>query len=375
MMIRIAVIMAGGSGERFWPLSRKRKPKQLLNLASDISMIEESLNRISPLIDFWNVYIITSELLLEPLRLALPMLPPENIVAEPCKRNTAPCLALSAAFIKSKYKEFKSEEIAIAVLTADQSIYPKEGFIKTIDSALQYIENNPVLCTIGIPPDRPETGYGYVEVQNTFDYNSNESEISPVIAFHEKPDLKTAKTYLKAGNFLWNSGMFYWRLDTFINSMQLAIPEIGNHIDKMSEKYRNKTKIPLPEALEQIRPIYNAFPNVSIDYGLMEKANNVVAAKALFKWDDIGSWDSLERIKKVDAENNIISGNTALIDVKNSVIINASKKKDMIVAGLGIDSFIVVATDDAILVIPKDRVQEVKQIVEKIKNDNGEQWL
>lgn len=374
-MKRIAVIMAGGSGERFWPLSRKRKPKQLLALASDISMIEESLNRISPLIDLWDIYIITSELLLEPLRLALPMLPAENIVAEPYKRNTAPCLALSAAFIKSKYSEFNLDEIVIAVLTADQSIAPNEGFIQTIDSALNYVENNPFLCTIGIPPVRPETGYGYVEIENKFDYNNDTSEISSVIAFHEKPDLSTAKEYLKAGNFLWNSGMFFWRLDTFISTLQNTIPEIGNQIAEMAGKYHNKTKIPLPEALEQIRTIYEAFPNISIDYGLMERADNVVAAKALFSWDDIGSWDSLERLKEADANNNIVAGNTALIDVTNSVVINASENKDMIVAGLGIDNFVVVTTDDAVLIIPKDRVQEVKQIVDKIRVENKDKWL
>ncbi len=374
-MKRIAVIMAGGSGERFWPLSRKRKPKQLLALSSDITMIEESLNRVSPLIDLQDIYIITSELLLEPLRLALPMLPEENIVAEPYKRNTAPCLALAAAFIKSKYSEFKAEEIVIAILTADQNINPKDGFIKTIDSALRYVEKNPVLCTIGIPPKRPETGYGYVEVENNFNYTDNESEISKVIAFHEKPNLSKANEYLKSGNFLWNSGMFFWRLDTFINSLQNTAPEIGNKINEMSAKYRNKTKVALPEALEQIRAIYEAFPNISIDYGLMEKSTNVVAAKALFNWDDIGSWDSLDRIKENDKDDNIVSGNTALIDVKNSVVINASNNKDMIVAGLGIDNFVIVTTDDAVLVIPKDKVQDVKQIVEKIKVENKGKWL
>ncbi len=375
-MKRTAVIMAGGSGERFWPLSRTRKPKQLLNLASDKTMLEDSIERISPLIPVQDIFIITSQALLEPMRKALTELPPENIVAEPLKRNTAPCLALAAGFIAERYKEegYTESEISIAVLTADQNIYPNEEFIRTIESALDYVENYPTLATIGIQPDRTETGYGYIEVDSAFDKANNNLDIKQVLRFLEKPNIEKANEFLKKGNYLWNSGMFFWRLDTFINTMKKYTPEIGNKIDDIRKGYTKKTGITLPEALDRITPIFETCPNISIDYALMEKADNVVVAKATFTWDDIGSWDSLPRVKKPDSDGNIIQGNTSMIDVKNSVIINASNK-DKIIAGLGLDGFVIVSTDDAVLICPKDKVQDVKKCVEKIRNEKGDKYL
>lgn len=385
-MKRIVVIMAGGSGERFWPLSRRKRPKQLLPLLSDKTMLKESIERISSLIPPEDIYIITSEVLLEPIRNGLPELPPENIVAEPYKRNTAPCLALSAAFIQSKYSEnYKPDEISIAVLTADQSINPNNAFIKTIDSALNYVEQSKSLCTIGIKPSRPETGYGYIEVnsqqskvnsrQSSVESRTDEVDILPVKAFHEKPDTEKAKEYLAEGNYLWNSGMFFWRLDTFIESLTKYLPEVGNSIHLMADKYKGRTDNALSESLTAIDEIYKNFPDISIDYGLMEKAENVVVAKELFNWDDIGSWDSLPRVKNADENNNVIDGKCVLLDSKNSIVVNASDKGKTIVAGLGLEKMVVVVTDDAVLVCPADRVQEVKKCVEKIKNSGLNEWL
>ena len=285
-MIRTAVIMAGGSGERFWPMSRTMKPKQLLNLASDKTMLEDSILRISPLIPPEDIFIITSQVLLEPIRKALPQLPPENVVAEPVKRNTAPCLALAAAFIAERYSEegLDISDISVAVLTADQNIYPNDEFIRTVGAGLNYVEKNNCLATIGIQPDRPETGYGYIEVETQFDKKKNEPEIKPVIRFLEKPSLVRAEEFLKKGNYLWNSGMFFWRLDTFIASMINSTPEIGNKIDEIRKSYSKKTRLALPEALDRITPLFDKFPNISIDYALMEKADNVVVTKATFLW-------------------------------------------------------------------------------------------
>jgi len=375
-MKRVVVIMAGGSGERFWPLSRKIRPKQLLNLSSNKTMLEESINRISELIDVHDIYIITSEHLLEPIRNAITKLPPENVIAEPHKRNTAPCLALSASFFVAKYQnEMPLNQISIAVLTADQLIKPNFQFLKTIDAALSFVEKNEAICTIGIPPSRPETGYGYVEIKEKFDYNNENVEIKKAVKFHEKPDLETAKKYIEYGNYLWNSGMFFWRLDYFISEMQRCLPEVGNKIDLMAEKYQNKTKIALPEALGLISDIYNEFPNISIDYGLMEKARNVYVAKALFNWDDIGSWDSLYRTKIVDDCNNIIEGKTIKIDVTNSILMNYNSNGKVILTALGLNNLVVVVTDDAVLVCDKDRVQEVKKIVEEVKKCGCEKWI
>ena len=368
--------MAGGSGERFWPLSRTRKPKQLLKLSGDRTMIEDSIARIAPLIPVEDVFIITSQVLLEPLRLALLDMPAENIIAEPYKRNTAPCLALAASFIAEKYSEdYKTSEISIAVLTADQNIEPELGFVNTVSAALNYVEEFPALATIGITPSRPETGYGYIEVADNFSDSMDIAEIKTVKRFIEKPDSTAATQFLKDGNKLWNSGMFFWRLDTFISAMKEHLPEVGNQIEEMQRLYKGKTNQAMPEAFSRTAPIFEAFPNISIDFGLMEKADKVVVAKALFNWDDIGSWDSLQRVRKADADGNIIEGRTALIDAKDTIVINTSADDKIVVAGIGLEGMVVVVTDDSVMICPKDRVQEVKKCVEHLRTNKGEKWL
>ncbi len=377
-MKRTAVIMAGGSGERFWPLSRMKKPKQLLNLNSDsMTMIEESIDRISPLIPPEDIFIITGPVLLEPMRNALPMLPPENIVAEPAKRNTAPCLALAAAYISARYegKGISAEEISMAVLTADQRIMPKEAFIRTVESALSYVENTPSLGTIGIMPARPETGYGYIEVESSFDPSNTGIQIKPVLAFREKPDIAAAMKFISSGNHLWNSGMFFWRVDRFIAGMAACLPEVGGRIADMQAALAGQTGTPLNDLPWKVAEIFSAFPSISIDYGLMERADNVVVARALFTWDDIGSWDSLERVNGKDKNDNIITGDVSLVDVSNSIIVNSSSDKKIIVAAIGLSDMVIVTTDDAVLICPKGRVQEVKKCVEQIRESGGNKWL
>jgi len=375
-MKKVVVIMAGGSGERFWPLSRINKPKQLLKLVSDKTMLEESIDRISELIDINDIHIITGNHLLEPIRTAIPKLPPQNVIAEPHKKNTAPCLALSASFLQAKYKnEFPPNKISVAVLTADQLIKPNFRFLKTAEAALNFVEKNNAICTIGIPPNRPETGYGYIEVNDKFDYQNDLPEIKPVVKFHEKPDNQTAKKYFESGKYLWNSGMFFWRLDTFITEMKQWLPQVGNQIEFMTEKYKNKTNVPLPEALETIADTFENFPNISIDYGLMEKTQNIYVAKALFEWDDIGSFDSLYRTKITDDNNNIVDGKIIKIDVKNSILLNTDNKNKIILTALGCDNLVVIVTNDAVLVCNKNRVQDVKKIVDELKKCGCNNWL
>ncbi|MCX7735316.1 MAG: sugar phosphate nucleotidyltransferase [Candidatus Kapabacteria bacterium] len=374
-MKRIAVIMAGGSGERFWPLSRKRKPKQLLKLNSEKTLIEESIERISGVIPKEDIFIITGELLLEPIREVLKDFPPQNVIAEPYKRNTAPCLALAAGIALAKYDgKYDSSEIAMAVLTADQLINPIDGFQKTIEHLLIYVGGNKVLATIGIKPSRPETGFGYIELENAFDYSSQTFEISKVKSFHEKPDQEKAKKFMESGRFLWNSGMFFWRIDKFIEDMTESLPEVGTKIRDLKDVYLNKTDLVLDGPLNEAKEVFSKFPDISIDYGLMEKAKEVVVAKALFDWDDIGSWDSLDRFRHSDENSNILDGNIILLDSGNSTVINQSDNK-ILFTGLGLENFVVVVTEDAVLVCPKDRAQEVKKIVEQIKKTDRESWL
>ncbi len=360
-MIRTAVIMAGGSGERFWPLSRKNRPKQLLALTSEKMMIEEAIDRISPLIPLEHIYIFTSEILQNPIREALPELPPENVVAEPCKRNTAPCLAFAAVFLSEKYGVGESE-ISMAVLTADHFISTSSQFIQTVDTALQYAENNPVLVTLGIPPVRPETGYGYIEVETQ---DSAPNSISPAISFREKPNRDTALEFVRSGHFLWNSGMFFWRLDTFLRSISENLPAVGDLLSELRTAIREKTHIACEGAIHEAKPVFEQFPDISIDYGIMEKAGNVAVVRAGFLWDDVGSWDSLDRMHPLDDDGNVLKGKTVLIDAKNSTIINTSDKQ--VIALIGVEDIVVVATNDAILVCPKDKAQNVRQAVAALR--------
>ncbi|MDQ1267303.1 MAG: mannose-phosphate guanylyltransferase, partial [Bacteroidota bacterium] len=246
---------------------------------------------------------------------------------------------------------------------------------KTVSSALDYVENNKALATIGIPPARPETGYGYIKVESPFDNNPEFSEIKPVLRFLEKPDSLTARKFISTGKLFWNSGMFFWRLDTFIEEMTACLPDVGLKIKDMSEKYIRKTNIAHSEPLHTIDGIFELMPNISIDYGLMEKAGDVVVARALFEWDDIGSWDSLSRTKPKDDRGNVVEGVVCLVDSNNSIIINSTEGNKTIVSALGLDGIVIVATDDAIVVCPKDRVQDVKKCVEEIRNAYQEKWI
>ncbi len=364
--------MAGGSGERFWPLSRKNHPKQLLKLLDpEKTLLDEAIDRIARVIAPEDIFIITGEHLLAPIRNAIKNVPPENIIAEPAKRNTAPCLALGAAVLLAKYG-LPADEIAMAVLTADQLISPDDKFEETVRGILSFVGSNPALATIGIVPSRPETGYGYIEAARGFSKSST-LEIEPAKAFHEKPSLEKAKSYIDSGNYLWNSGMFFWRLDAFIDRMAEHAPAIGSKIREMAAGYDRVVNQPLDTANPAISSIFEAFPDISIDYSLMEKAENVVVARALFDWDDVGSWDALDRVKARDGNGNVCEGNAVTIDSSGNIIINNDGGK--VVGLIGVDGLAVITTDDAVLVCPKDRVQEIKKITGEIKNKFDNKWL
>ena len=364
-----ALIMAGGSGERFWPLSRTKLPKQLLILGdNEKTMLRQAIERISPIIDVEDIFIITGEHLLEPIRNELPELPAENVIAEPAKRNTAPCLALGAAFIKAKYYNYDEKDISIAVLTADHIITPTSKFVLTVENALDYVNENEVLVTIGIVPGRVATGYGHIEIDDPHKYWVD-GKAKKVLSFREKPSFMKAKEYNNSGKFLWNSGMFFWRLDVFIKTMIECLPEVGNKISNMAAKYTGSTNIAFDTSFEAIDTIFNDFPSISIDYGLMEKAKNTACVKSQFSWDDCGSWDAMERIMPKDKDENLLRGNTILLNSKKSIAVNSSKDQKMILTAFGMENVAIILTDDAVMVCPKDEVQEVKQIVEKIKAD------
>lgn len=352
------VIMAGGAGERFWPLSRLRKPKQLLRLTSaSLTMIEEAIERISPLVPKERILVITSEVLREAIVTAVPSLPAENIIAEPAKRNTAPCLALAAAVIRQREHAAdkhaapadQSGDALMAVLAADHFIGDADAFRADVSKALAYAEANDALVTMGIPPTRPETGYGYIQILRDA-RNDDRHAIHRVEQFREKPSQELAREFLASGNYLWNSGMFFWRVSVLESAMKLSLPDVGNAVALLPDK-----------------TVFTSLPDISIDFGVMERAKNVAVVPASFPWDDVGSWDSLDRMQTHDSFDNVVQGNVEMIDTAGSIICNANTREH-IVATLGLDDIVVVSTDDATLVCSKDRAQDVKQIVTALRS-------
>ncbi len=375
-MKRTAVIMAGGSGERFWPMSRRTQPKQLLYLTSkDQTMIEETIARIAPIVAPEDIFIVTGEVLLPVMR-SMPLgIPPENIIAEPLKRNTAPCIALAAALLAERYAEqgIPATDISMAVLAADHFISAPDLFCRTADAAFSAAEATGSLVTLGITPTRPETGYGYIE---TAGETRAELEAEPVVSFQEKPSADRAQEFLDAGKFLWNSGMFFWRVDAVINGIAQHLPEIGSSIDALRGALHGHTR-DLPEgAPAGTREIFATMPDISIDYGLMERADNVAVVRAIFPWDDVGSWDALPRVFNADEHGNIALGESIIIDSNNCVVVNSNADQSTTVAVVGLDNIVVVTTPHGVLVCPANRAQDVKKVVQALQSKpGGEKFL
>ncbi len=365
-MKKVAILLAGGSGERFWPLSRTKKPKQLLPLNTDKPLIEESIERILTMILPQDTYVFTNQAILESLRDILKLLPKENIIPEPFKRNTAPALAYAASWILAKYgKEFKENEILVGVFTSDHRIEPIDGFRKTVEIAFDYVSKQPKIATIGIFPTRADTAFGYIEVEN--DEFTTDGNIFNVRCFREKPNYETAKQYLSSGNFYWNSGMFFWRLDTFLNEAKKHMAEIYPKIFTFRDLFLSSSSI--DNIWDEIESNYKNFPDISIDYALMEKTENIVLIRSHFQWDDIGSWDALDRTKPHDENNNVAIGNNILIDTFNSIVVNDFSEKPFKVCIVGLNDIVVVVSNDALLVCHKSQVQKVKKCVEEMKKN------
>lgn len=366
-MIKTAVIMAGGSGERFWPLSKKTKPKQLLKLINENkTMLEDSIERVLGIIPAENIFIITSKLIVDNIKAEISLIPSENIIAEPFKRNTAPCLALASAIIKSKFRnEIKSnEKIVTAVLTADHVMTPIEKFQQDVNSALDYAANNNSIVTIGIVPTKADTGFGYIELGENLVKDEN-ANISTVKSFKEKPNFETAKMYFESNNYYWNSGMFFYDLNYFNSELSTHLPNVGGKIDEMVKIINVSQSIEI--GVENTNLIFEKMPDISIDYGLMEKTSKVAVVKSNFSWDDLGSWDSIEKYLEV-RDHNYIKGNSETVDSKGNIIYNYSN--DKLISLVGVDDLIVVNSDDVILILPKDKAQDVKKIVNNLKEQN-----
>lgn len=354
-----AVIMAGGSGERFWPRSRKSSPKQLLNIAGESTMIQETARRLGPLVPPERILIATSALLAAEIRRQLPAIPEENIIAEPVGRNTAPCVGLTAVYVSRL-----DPDAVMAVLTADHIIKPAADFRAALEFAGKVCVERDSLVTFGIVPDRPETGYGYIEAGNPV-VEEGPLAARKVLRFVEKPDLATAERFAADGNFRFNSGMFVFTVKAILEEFESHAPKIHAGLMEIGNA------IGTPDEAKTIETVFPKFPSISIDYAIMEKSSRALTVDATFEWSDVGSWSSLYDLLARDDDGNVVTGRAVLLDAKNCLVDSPKK----LVAALGVEDLVIVETDDALLVCHRDRAQEVKKIVDFLKDEKLEEFL
>ena len=356
-MKKTALIMAGGKGERFWPKSRQSLPKQFLSLTNDgKTMIQLTVERILPLVSLEDIYIATNtnykHLVLE----QLPGIPAENVLFEPVGRNTAPCIGLGAVHIQRKY-----EDAIMIVLPSDHLIKYNDIFTETLANACEVAEIGTNLVTIGITPNYPETGYGYIKA----DKNKQLKKTYSVECFVEKPDFDLAKTYVESGDYYWNSGMFIWKLSSILENMKNFMSDTYNGLLKI------QAAIKTPEEENVLKKIFPEFVSDSIDYGIMEKASGIYLIPGNFGWDDVGSWLAVERVKGTDDAQNTLTGNVIALNTSHCTI----EGKKRLIAALGLKDLIIVDTDDALLIADKNSAGDIKKILAVLRDTDRENYL
>ena len=350
-----AVIIAGGSGTRFWPMSRGGTPKQFLRLLSERTMLEETLRRIVPLIPVERVFVVTGQSHARIVRDLLPELPPDNLLLEPMARNTAPCIGLAALAVRRR-----DPEGIMAVLPADHFVADEQAFCSVIFSACRLAEDGGMV-TAGIRPMRPETGYGYLRLGEPVGAESARF----VDAFVEKPDFDTAVQYLGSGRYLWNSGMFFFKAATIIR-------EFGEHLPRLSSALGRIDAAWGAEAFEELlEQEYNGLRPISIDYGVMEKASDIAVVVARFAWSDVGTWAALREVLPRGENDSVAMGEVLEIDGHGNILIAESG----LIAALGLGNMIVVRSRDSVLVCPRRRAQDVRKIVEMLREAKKEEFL
>lgn len=365
---RVGVIMAGGAGERFWPLSRHEHPKQLLRLTSDTeSMLAEAVSRLAPLIPPERIYIATAEHLIDAVREAQVGVPEENILGEPCKRNTAGCLVFATAHVLARH-DGDGSKLSMAVVTADHLIGDAERFRQTVAVSLDAAEIHGVLTTQGIVPSRPETGYGYIQALETEGpvLESKGIPVYTVAAFHEKPNKEMAENFIDSGHYYWNSGMFFWQVETFLSELRKVRP-------KMAQAAHDMAAAILANDKGTVRTIFESFEDISIDYALMEHSEHVAVARADYPWDDVGVWSALDRTRPRDEHGNVMEGEPVVVDCQDCIIYNDVGPERMAVSVVGVEGLVVVVSEDGVLVIPKDRAQDVRHAVSELKARGAKQ--
>ncbi len=354
------IIMAGGSGERFWPLSRRKQPKQLLKLLGKESFLQQTVRRTSSLVNNKNIFVITNIEQATAVRKQLPQLPSANIITEPCGRDTCAAVTLGAALVGAR-----STTGVMAVLPADHIILEEEKFISTLRDSFEIASRGQVTVTIGIKPSEAHTGFGYIRVGEPLPIPAGlniSTTFHKAEQFVEKPNYEKAIEYLNSGKYRWNAGMFIWSFVTITEGLQKYQPEFYNICQRWF------ALAPKPAALKkQLNKDYPDLKKISIDYALMEKAQNVVVADGEFRWDDVGSWTALYKHLPHDENGNAVSAEKFIyVDASKNLVFDARKKNKTLIANVGLQDSILVLTDDAILVAHKSQAQKVKELVKKL---------
>ena len=346
-----AVILAGGKGERFWPMSTERRPKQFLDLFGGGSLLEQSVDRLEGLIPPERVLVITNAELVDAARAAAPRLPTENIIGEPVGRDTAAAVALGLALVRAR-----SPDAASCILTADHVIGAHPRFRATLRECLSLAHTEDVLITIGIQPNEASTSFGYIEVGEALEARDGIGFFR-ARRFVEKPDQETAEAYLAGGKHFWNGGMFIWSVSALDRALQLYAPALHNLAAKLSKVVDG------PGFDRALADAYAPLERISIDYAVMEKADNIVMARGTFPWDDVGSWPAVAHHIDPNAEGNVVIGDTTALDASGNIVVSPGR----LTALIGVSDLVVVQAEGVTLVCPKDRAQDIKPLVQNLK--------
>ena len=354
-------IMAGGIGSRFWPASRVAKPKQFIDiLGLGKTLLQSTVDRFSKIVPLNNIFIVTNEDYIDLVQEQIPDLDPSRSLAEPLRRNTAPCIAYVANVIQGIEPDAR-----MIVAPSDHLITDETEFFKVIESAIGHLDSRNELITLGIRPTRPDTGYGYIQYEE--ERAPGDGPAYKVKTFTEKPNLELAKTFMRSGDFLWNSGIFIWRTEGILEAIQNFLPEVGDAFSEIGAAFGTE------EENAVTRKAYSVVTNISIDYGVMEKANNVMVIPASFGWSDLGTWGSLYDRYEKDYFGNAVNGKNVMIyDATNCMIMS---QDDKLVVLQGLDDFIVVDSPGVLLICEKEKEQHIKQITSDVKKKKGEDFL
>jgi len=346
-----ALVLAGGSGTRFWPVSRRQRPKQLLSLDGGRSLLQATVDRLQPLVEPSSVWVCTTETLTRQVQEQLPLVPEDQILAEPEGRNTAPAIGWSLRSIPAAERD----EVVV-ILPADHRIEDRDAFLRTLETAERITREGDRVMTLGVHPVRPDTGYGYLELGALLDPDSG---LRKVVRYTEKPDQATASRFVQSGNYLWNAGIFLFRAGLLLELLEAHQPDIARGLEAIERRP------------ERIAELYPQLPSISIDHGVMEHLDEVVTLPLDCGWSDLGSWEALFEVLSRDADGNVVQGEVVSVDCQDSLLL----AEEGTIAVLGVEGLVVVKTRDSVLVLPKDRSQEIRKIVAALEERGLDELL